>query len=649
MEREILSILRLFKSYIGEKQEEFSEDGLKYGLLIPKSASAVVIADAIKLYGKDNKKWNETFHKSFAIVRDTPIETLVAQQIAHYITTYLFEELGFYDSDFVYLPKEALDIPGLEVDKIELIPIKAITKEELTEKLMVLLTSGIALSKQTVEDIMVLSDYIDKERFDEICNREVKIALYEKYDIMPKDPEEFLRYLIFTTTGETLKIQNKELINKIKLSDRTKALFMLKSYEPKSKLSSIFLRNKNLFLAFKSKSYPELNAIINKLRKLANKNHKPMKKSILDCLTNSTQLFSISELPPLLDNITIFKEARIMNGVKYRLTGFDDIVYRIRNGKSYVKKLDNPSCYSVDYSDRLSMISELVYSHFIDRLSKKVKGKTIYIPSNVTYAFPTSEKQFNGNIPSGSYIEIPRNDDLIYGIHWCNLQDLRIDLDLKQMNTSQVFGWDASYRSDYHDIYFSGDVTNAPAPMGATELFYVGNTHKANAFLITVNDFNYSGKVPFEFIIAKGQHKDISKNYVINPNNILEKFNLCFEEGECQKVIGLIVLSDAIRFYFNDFTQGFSCTSRRDDVTMGAFNYLREYNVHQLKLNDVLEDAGAILTEKETITKEVTKNLYDEKGNIVENATVIEEVPVDYNLSPNSITKETLIGLLSNK
>ena len=32
MEKEVL---RLFKSYLGEKSENFSKEGLKYGLLIP--------------------------------------------------------------------------------------------------------------------------------------------------------------------------------------------------------------------------------------------------------------------------------------------------------------------------------------------------------------------------------------------------------------------------------------------------------------------------------------------------------------------------------------------------------------------------------------------------------------------------------------
>ena len=276
------------------------------------------------MYGKDGSNRNQTFHKDFEIVRNAPIEDLITQQIIHYITTYGFESLGLYDSELVYLPKEKLEIPELNVDNLELITIRPLTEEELTDKLMVLLTSGIALSEQTVKDIMILSDYIDKNRFDEIKNKEIKTTLYDKYNVMPKNPDEFLRYLIFKTTGSTLKINNKEMIDKIRNCDKNKALDMLNSYIDKNgygKLSSIFLRNKNLFLAYKIKKNDvhgisilakRINAIINKLRKYAVKYHKPMKKNILDCLTNENEVIDLTELLKQLDEITIFRELRIL-------------------------------------------------------------------------------------------------------------------------------------------------------------------------------------------------------------------------------------------------------------------------------------------------------------------------------------------------
>ena len=108
MEKEVL---RLFKGFLGEKSNVVNEKGLKYGLLIPSTANEAVVEEAIKLYGKDGEKWNQTFHKDFEIVRNAPIEDLIAQQLIHYITTYGFESLGMYDTDLVYIPKEKLEIP----------------------------------------------------------------------------------------------------------------------------------------------------------------------------------------------------------------------------------------------------------------------------------------------------------------------------------------------------------------------------------------------------------------------------------------------------------------------------------------------------------------------------------------------------------
>ena len=88
MEKELL---RLFKCYLGNgKFSGCDEEALKYGIVISRNAEESVIREAIKMYGRDGFKWNQTFHKSFGTVRDSSIETLVIQQIVHYITTYGF-------------------------------------------------------------------------------------------------------------------------------------------------------------------------------------------------------------------------------------------------------------------------------------------------------------------------------------------------------------------------------------------------------------------------------------------------------------------------------------------------------------------------------------------------------------------------------
>ena len=680
------SLLRLFKGYFGAQTSDISKEALKYGILLTGSANQEVIDAAIKLYGKDGEKWNQTFHKSLAKVKDASIEELVFEQIIHYITTYGFEELGIYSSETVYIPGEKLDIPELDDENIELIVINPLSEKEIRIRIMDLATSGIALSEETKQDILALGLFIGKNRVEEIKNKELKIALYHKYGIVPKDPEDFLRYLIIELTNQTLKIKNDFLYKEIKVSDKKKAYKLLKQYlkdeEAYNSLASIFYRNKKLFLALKVSSYEKygkdkehavnINKYINKIRKLADANHKPLQKDVVDLLTQDIDIKNEKEeILKGLEKVNIFREVRILNGITYRMLGSNDIVYKVRNGKSYAKKLQDKT---PEYLKKLQIRYDIVKGHLIERVSKIVKNKKVYIPENVSYTVPTSEKQFNGNYPDGSYIEIPRESDLIYGIHWTNAlvngveddtfipseenlpfdeieedsflmsdmesdvdeeefeedtDEYRIDLDIKQMNKTEVFGWDYDYKTENGDIIFTGDVTDAPLPNGATELFYVSKNYGPNAFLITVNEYtrygqNFKKDLPYEFVIAKAEPNaniDDCRNYIINPNDIVEKINLSIPKDSSQVIVGLITIGDSIRLYLSDMGQGSSMTSKRDEKSMITLDYIMSYNRIQLRLKDLLKEAGAILTE--------TK----------------DDVEID--LSINSITKDSLISLLT--
>ncbi len=659
-------ILKLFKGYLGDNTISiddsdglncmglFNQKALKFGVMIPNNAPKETVEEAIKLYGKDGKKWNQCFHKGFSVVANSSIEELIFQQIIHYFTTYGFENLGIYNSDKIYIPREQLEIPELEED-IEMVIIKPLTTQEISNKIMTLLTSGIALSKDTIASIMVLSDFISKDNFTSIRNREVKIALYDKYNLVPSNPDEFLRYLIYKTTRSTLKIQNSELITQIKNCDKAKALELFNKYENMKLLSSIFLRNKNLFLAYKVSKDDmryvwtnqdvriNLNKKINKLRKLAIKNHKAIGLGLLDKITDTNIQVPLNDLISALDNASIFREIRIFNSLNYRTTNPESIVYKIRNGKTYVLKLEHLSYFN---GSILNERRNIVFDHLKNRVKNKVEGKTICIPKNIVYAAPTSEKQFNDNFPFGSYIELPRGENLVYGVHWQNISKNeneieRVDLDLHQVNKHSMFGWDTSYRDDGKNILFSGDMTDAPLPDGATELFYVGNNYGHGAFLITLNMFtNNTEDVPFEFVIAKGNVED---KKCIDPNNILTSVNMTIKKDERQKVVGFIVIGETIKFYFNDFSAGKSCpTTSVDDVITGMFDYLSNYSKTQLKMNDLLKEAGAIITD--TPKTKITKVTLIPDGTSYEK---LEEKDVDIDLSINSITKETIIDLLS--
>ena len=617
-------LLRLFKGYLSEETSitTVNKKALKFGILISDSAPVDVVEEAIAQYGKDGELFNATFHKSWDKVANASLEQLLIEQVIHYITVYGFESLGCFDSSTVYIPAEKLEVPDVDVNKIKLTAIVPLTLSAVETRLMNLLTSGIALSEQTVQDVKTLSDFIDKERFDEIANKEVRTFLYDKYNIVPKNPEVFLRFLIYKLTGSTLKITNDAMCYNLKESDTEMALALLKSYHNYSKLSSIFLRNKRIFLALKRKNNAEINKIINKIRKLAVTNHKPLTVGLLDKLTYSK--FTKKELVEELDKVTLFRAVRILNMLSFRISGCKNIVYRVRNGKSFVSTIDTES-----HKADLKRAYKIVKEYIADKMSAKVANKYVYIPANNVYMAPSSEKQFVGNIPEGSTFEIPNNEDLIVGVHWFNLPNRRIDLDLHmEDDQGHNYGWCYGVRDSKRKVLFSGDRTDAPRPHGASELYYITASKDDFCGNLTLNQFNTATSVPFELIIAKSRGK--AGNYTINPNLVIAKFDLKTENKQIK--IGTIKVENGVAsFSLNSFALGIqSSVTYRNAYTEGALEYAKVCSKTQATLKELLEAAGAKIVNSKVI--EVNEN---------------EHIEADIDLSLENISKDTIIDLFT--
>ena len=644
-----LSILNLFKGYEGVADNTYSKDALKYGIIISDNAPVDVISAAIKLYGKDGEKWNRTFHKSWETVANTPIEELVAQQVLHYFTTYGFERLGIYDKDLVYIPAEKLDVPELDVN-IEMTVIHAYTKEEITEKIMTLLTSGIALSSKTLDDLKILSDYVDRERFDDIKNKEFRLYLYDRYNVVPKNPDMFLRYLIYKVSGNTLKINNDSMLNSISWGDKEVIGILLNKYlkteDDWKKLAGIYLRNKSFFVALKSAtSDKEVKHTINKLRKLAKKYHRPLDVDFLDRLSDpSYEMCKRSYLLAALDEIPVYREMRIVNGLRFMLSDCDSIVYRIRNGRSFTK--DKKKLSSQDrqiLEDRLST----VYNHLIERVKKNVKDRYFYLPDNFKLTAPTSEKSFIGMIPNGSSVEIPYDSNLVFGIFWKNFDLERVDLDLHLYGEVGTYGWNSNYRSSGKDVLFSGDMTDA-AKGGAVELYYVDKSISEN-FSIMLNNYTSNDRnVPFEFVIARADKLDLNKfdkkyndtnvNYVLDPNNIICKFNLEMNPEQIEMRLGTIRVDGKKMDVILD-TVGTSnnIVSTNNKLAKARLDYYTTYAKLQLTINELLSDAGAIL--RENAEPVVIETVDETTGEVLKNTVEVIDLSVD------KLTKDSIIKI----
>lgn len=576
----------------------------------------------IKDVGLSSEQINSAFHKSWKKIKKASIEELVLEQILHYITTYGFKELGIYDEKMVYVPEEKLDIPEIDKNKFPLVVIKGYTEEELKIKLLSLLNSGIALAENTKNDIIdicTLVELTEKEVLN-IKNKESKIMLFDYLDIMPEDPVEFLRYAIYKCTNKTLLIKNSEVINEIKENKNLSVLRLFEKYDREyglEKLSQIFYRFKPLFLAFRTNK--KLKMLINKIRKLAVKHHKPMKEDYLNTITSKIKngiKIDLKELKKELSKVNNFRKIRLAYALKFRESNVKSIMYKIRNGKSYAKEFDFKN------SSKIKTVLNIVLKSIAENINKDIKNKKVYLPKNVQYSLPSSEKMFSGNFPLGTFVSISK--DMIFGVHWENIGNQSIDLDLSLMSLENgKIGWDGYYRSNERDVLFSGDITDAPKPNGASELFYIKKQKRESALLF-VNYFNYDEKipVPFNIVVGKELVKDLKQNYMIDPNNIVAKTTS--EIDKKQKLLGLLVSDkEECRFYFTETCIGNSITSSQTDYAEHTRKYLTGYYKNTINLKEVLEKA---------------------------NITIVDRKDrCDIDLSPEKLEKDTIINLLSGK
>lgn len=596
MRNETKSLLRLFngvkvadKTKYTRSDEVLAETVGNGYILDPSIEAHTGILEVVNsVIGMSGEKANSSFHKSWAVVRDASIEQLVLQQILHYITTYGFKALGCYDSGSVYIPTEELDVPDIKMGEIRLVFIKAMTFDEILEGIITLGSSGIALAEATIADIMTVlkSNTVSNTNFVHgLKNRELKAKLYDYYGITPTEPVEFLRFVINKLTDETLLIKNYYLINKIKESDGA-TLDKLMVNSPKN-LASIFYRFKPLFLAMKSISNDK--SFYNRLRKQAVVLHKPLKKDYLNSVTEQIKngTLDLMELKRNLDKVNNFRKIRLAQALQYRLTDVGSIVYSIRNGRNWVADFN-----WAGNRTRVLQALNTVMNSVVDSITPKVEGKKVYVPKNIHYAMPATEKQFTGNFPSGSYVTCP-SEDLIVGIHWKNLPNHQVDLDLSMKNKFGKIGWDGNYRSA--GILFSGDVVDAPK-RGASELFYYGNNVENVDYLVHLNYYNFEEQYPVEYqlIIASEKPIRFGKNYMVDPNNIHAVIPMKIDIK--QDTIGFVgVVGDEARFYFASGSDGKSITSKVSGLTAKAEEYYRNKFFSTVSLMEVLESAGAEL------------------------------------------------------
>ncbi|WP_276876175.1 hypothetical protein [Chryseobacterium joostei] len=564
-----MKTLQLFNAVLAKKTDEkpfISNDGF---IIEPDALWAK--KDIIKYYSKEKLNGNDlnkTFHKSWEKIKNSTRWELLVDQIEHYLSTY-----GSSFQDEIYIPNEVLNIPEM---KLTFKVIKAYSLDEMTEKCLSLLKSGIALKEETIDDLLyILNKELDYKFTgkENIRNKEAIIKIADLYKIYPENPVEFFRYVIFKTTATSLLIKNKTLIESIKESKFNPSdLFENFGLE---RLAEIFNRFKPLFLAYKSKS-PKA---INKISKLSKTYHKPLVSNPLNDATHT--LLDENDLH-WLDNATPFALFKALSACYLRMYGQDTFVYRVRNGKSWVKTGKNSSVNEMNF--------EFILTYLKSRFD--LSGKSFYFPEDVEFGLPTSEKMFVGNIPTGTRFS---GEKLAVGIYWEDAWGA-YDLDLSALNIGGKTGWNAAYNQENGNLMYSGDMTSAPN--GAVEYLYANKGLNVPT-LIMNNVYGGNPECGYKIVIGKGDV--ISRDYMMNPNHL-------FAEVRCnsvqrQTILGMLLpKGEKQTFVLLNFGAGHSHVSGNTEIAVMATNALYQQWYEPISFNDLVQELGATVTTEKSET-----------------------------------------------
>jgi len=421
--------------------------------------------------------YNSTFYKQWKDITDKTRLELAFDQILHYMSTY-----GTNYEGQTWIPND-LNCPEFEFNNLKLL--QSISLEEVEEKIRSIAYGKSALKEDTID--FIASNFKNILDIESIGVRQLKMRLFdENYKF--RNGQECLNWILWKWYNIGMLVKNKEtfaLINpdgsELKVLENNKKI-----------LSTCFLRNKDVFLHFKKST--TLRPVINKIRKLAKVNHKPMPVSpwlMLDKMSDSQRL-------TLFNNASIFKLVQMYNALN-NPTGY----YVIRNGKAWYKGIIERHVLPIVLNELLLTI-----------INKVPKDKKVILPKGIELAMPMSEKNFIGNIPLGSYVQCAEKDTMI-GIYWKNEWGTRdFDLHVKKLDGSSI-GWYSDFNTG--DIVFSGDMTNADPQ--ATEIMWFEKSPVES--IVNVCKFRGDSISKMIVFFAQEEATDFKKNYMVNPNNII--------------------------------------------------------------------------------------------------------------------------------
>ena len=510
-----------------------------------------------------------------------------------------------YGTDFsmeAYLPNVNPEEPAFNTYKA----ISPITLYDLYIKCLGMLQSGVALKSETVA---VLTDYIityarmndiDPD-IDSIKNREAMVILCDALGLLPRNGDRLFAHIIYKTTGQTMIIKNRDTRTRIQMRMASGGYEIKKLWNSLNDgqmiaLAGVYNRYKELFLSFKNHRDAEMNKIINKIGHLSKKHHKPMTRGFWETLL-AKETYNPTEVAEKAKTTTNFKLIQVMQSIRERLLladGMGDNLYIVRNGKIFMK--ENKYCVINSKYFNWEEIYQILKDQLIENLSKK--ACTVRFSDKFNLACPTSEKNFIGDVPMGSYATL--ENEGVFGIYWRNEWGTR-DFDLSYHDIAgDRIGWNSAYYSGKQDIVYSGDITNAPD--GANELMQFKSGCPDG--IIYVNRFSGNPNSKFKLFFGKDDAKYhtawdmdlVGSYYMVDPNKVILE-TMVTQSDASEMMVG-VILDNKVHFVTLScgYTQVAQATRRlnkkRQIDTEGLTQMLKRKAMAMIDLKEILLAAG---------------------------------------------------------
>lgn len=598
------TIIRLFKRVLIEdginsvKRDKLFKSGI---YLVDEAANYLTANDSntlVSCYGNQyiDQINRSTLHRSIKAVDIMDLDEMRLHQALHYLSVFSHQEDGScfssipIDKESTYLPNEYLGLDN-DQDPIKFTIIYPITVDELVEKIKCLV-SGIALKQETIELLMeIIPSYTNRFSIDDFKNKEIKAYLIDAGYYTPSNAIDLIRYIYYKKTGSTLLISSKYNkqdfnVNRYHYNSSELLASFAENYGVET-IARTFNRYRDFWILLKKDSRTNAK-IINKASKLAKTLNIPCKQLPLDNIASPFVLDK--DVIKELKKVTVFKKISLYNYLLNELTPSEYKLYNIRNGKIFVKESKETKYPSV-IARRLILIANSIR----EDLKDKVEGKKFLLSKYVQYAVPTSEKNFIGNIPMCS--KISATDNFSFGIHWFNLPNNRVDLDLHAESKNIHIGWNCDLRNSV--ATHTGDVTNAPLPNGGAEAVYFKDQFINDTAVITINNYTSADNVTTNLffnwfnddkVLNKDSILDINsdtlyiKDFVIEDDEMMLGFIRANEEGKKDFIFYSSRLGDRIVFKY-------------DTVMDNIASAINSTIDNRLMLEDLIGMCGGLITD----------------------------------------------------